>query len=71
MSENDFECFASTGVKSPLKAMCEQTKTRYPQVQRALFPLRHKKPESGSLTRMLPLKQHMVYSSGIVHHLMR
>src|SRR3972149_4626466 len=27
--ENAFECFASTGVKSPLNAMFEQTKTRY------------------------------------------
>jgi hypothetical protein len=25
MSENDFECFASTGVKSPLNAMFETT----------------------------------------------
>src|SRR5690348_18334626 len=32
MSENDFECLASTGVKSPLNAMFEHTKTRYPQV---------------------------------------
>jgi hypothetical protein len=28
MSENDFECFASTGVKSPANAMFEQTNTR-------------------------------------------
>ena len=26
--ENDFECFAKTGVKSPLKAMLLQTSTR-------------------------------------------
>ena len=26
-SDNDFECFASTGVKSPTKAMFEQTNT--------------------------------------------
>src|SRR5260370_23789989 len=32
MSENDFECFASTGVKSPANAMFEHTNTRYPQV---------------------------------------
>src|SRR5450756_1200511 len=31
-SENDFECFASTGVKSPANAMFEHTNTRYPQV---------------------------------------
>src|SRR5580704_1168758 len=30
--ENDFECLASTGVKSPANAMFEQTNTRYPQV---------------------------------------
>ena len=28
MSENDFECFASTGVKSPANAMFEHTNTR-------------------------------------------
>src|ERR1700677_765281 len=32
ISENDFECLASTGVKSPANAMFEQTNTRYPQV---------------------------------------
>src|SRR5579864_1102239 len=32
MSENDLECFASTGVKSPANAMFEHTNTRYPQV---------------------------------------
>src|SRR3989442_8319806 len=32
MRENDFECFASTGVKSPANAMFEHTNTRYPQV---------------------------------------
>src|SRR5580693_4990955 len=32
MSEKDFECFASTSVKSPANAMFEQTKTRQPQV---------------------------------------
>src|SRR5262249_24576098 len=30
-NEKDFECFAKTGVKSPLNAIFEQTKTRYPQ----------------------------------------
>ena len=30
--ENDFECLASTGVKSPANAMFEQTNRRYPQV---------------------------------------
>ncbi len=28
MSESDFECFASTGVKSPANAMFEHTNTR-------------------------------------------
>lgn len=32
ISENDFECFASTGVKSPANVMFEHTNTRYPQV---------------------------------------
>ncbi len=32
MSENDFECFASTGVKSPTNAVFEHTNTRYPQI---------------------------------------
>src|SRR5215469_5114094 len=32
ISENDLECFASTGVKSPENAMFEHTNTRYPQV---------------------------------------
>jgi hypothetical protein len=32
MSEKDFECLASTGVKSPANAMFERTNTRYPQV---------------------------------------
>src|SRR5260370_31164652 len=32
MSENDFECFASTGVKSPANAMFEHTNTRSPQL---------------------------------------
>src|SRR5215469_17610913 len=31
-NEKDFECFASTGVKSPLNAILLQTNTRYPQV---------------------------------------
>src|SRR5208282_6215521 len=32
MSENDLECFARTGVKSPANAIFEHTNTRYPQV---------------------------------------
>jgi len=41
MSENDFECFASTGVKSPANAMFEHTNTRYPQVHRSSPGARH------------------------------
>src|SRR5713226_5829748 len=32
INENDFECFASTGVKSPANAMFEHTNTRAQQV---------------------------------------
>ncbi len=36
---SDFECFARTGVKSPLNAILLQTKTRYPQVSASLMVL--------------------------------
>ncbi len=46
MSENDFERFASTGVKSPANAMFEHTNTRYPQViaRRMLLSWEFRKP---------------------------
>src|ERR1700751_324672 len=39
ISENDFECFASTGVKSPANAMFEHTNTRYYPQQRIMRSL--------------------------------
>ena len=46
MSEKDFECLASTGVKSPANAMFEHTNTRYPQViaKRMLLSWELRKP---------------------------
>src|ERR1019366_8495317 len=39
ISENDFECLARTGVKSPAKAMFEHTKTQYPPGPRQTLAL--------------------------------
>jgi hypothetical protein len=43
MSENDFECFASTGVKSPAKAKLRHTGAKWPSGAES--------PPSGALAR--------------------
>jgi hypothetical protein len=71
MSQNDFECYASKGVKSPAKAMFDHTKSA--DTCRYYVGLHHGRPnnESCSRTGAFQVSEGRLLSNGYAHEFNR